>query len=62
LHRKEKRRKTLHDETWIRGVLLLVKEGKLIPIVSPLLKAIQEAGLYLHNDLIERVLQIAGEK
>ena len=44
------------------GVLLLAKEEKIIPAISQLLKAIQEAGLYLHDDLIEQVLQLAGEK
>ena len=43
------------------GVLLLAKEEKIISTISPLIKAIQEAGLYLHDDLIEQVLQIAGE-
>lgn len=115
---KEKRRRTLRDETWIRvvevqnnlqakafvgldtgeaevlilagelgaslvlidelkgrrfaerlglplsgtlGVLLLAKEEKIITAVAPLLHKIQEAGLYFHNELIERVLKLAGE-
>ena len=44
------------------GALLLAKEEKIIFAVSPLLKAIQEAGLYLHDDLVEQVLHMAGEK
>jgi len=44
------------------GVLLLAKEEGIISAVAPLLKAIQEAGLYLHSELIERVLHMAGEK
>jgi len=43
------------------GVLLLAKEEKIIPAIAPLLKAIQEAGLYLHEELIEQVLGLAGE-
>lgn len=43
-------------------MLLLAKEENIIPAVAPLLKAIQEAGLYLHDDLVEQVLQMAGEK
>ena len=43
------------------GVLLLAKEEGIISSVSPLLKAIQEVGLYLHEDLIEQVLKMAGE-
>jgi uncharacterized protein len=44
------------------GVLLLAKEEQLISAVSPLLKALLEAGLYLHDDLVEQVLKLAGEK
>ncbi len=44
------------------GVLLLAKENGVISSVSPLLKAIQEAGLYLREDLIGQVLKLAGEK
>ena len=44
------------------GVLLLAKEEKIIPAVAPLLKEMQHAGLYLHEDLIEQVLNVAGEK
>ena len=44
------------------GVLLLAKEEGIIPAIAPLLKGIQAAGLYLHSELIERVLHIAGEK
>ena len=44
------------------GVLLPAKEEKIIPAIAPLLKAIQEAGLYLHDELVEQVLQMAGEK
>jgi predicted nucleic acid-binding protein len=44
------------------GVLLLAKEEKIIPAVLPLLKAILEVGLYVHDDLLEQVLKMAGEK
>ena len=44
------------------GVLLLAKEDGIISSVSPLLKAIQDAGLYLHDELVEHVLKTAGEK
>ena len=44
------------------GVLLLAKEEKIIPAIAPLLKAIQEAGLYLHEELVKQVLEMAGEK
>ena len=44
------------------GVLLLAKEGKIIPAIAPMLKAIQEAGLYLHDESIEQVLHMAGEQ
>jgi len=43
------------------GVLLLAKEEGVIPAISPLLKALQEAGLYLHDDLVKHVLKMAGE-
>jgi hypothetical protein len=43
------------------GVILLAKEEGIVTTVSPLLKAIQKAGLYLHEELIEQVLKIAGE-
>ena len=44
------------------GVLLLAKEERIIPAIAPLLKAIQKAGLYLHDELVGQVLQMAGEK
>jgi uncharacterized protein len=44
------------------GVLLLAKEERIIPVIAPLLKAIQEAGLYLHDELVEQVLHMAGEE
>jgi predicted nucleic acid-binding protein len=44
------------------GVLLLAKEEKIISAIAPILQKIQEAGLYFHSELIERVLQLAGEK
>lgn len=43
------------------GVILLAKEEGIVTAVSPLLKAIQKAGLYLHEDLIAQVLKIASE-
>lgn len=44
------------------GILILAKEEKIISAVLPLLQKIQEAGLHLHENLVERVLQLAGEK
>ncbi len=44
------------------GTLLLAKEEKIVFAVAPLLRRMQEAGLYFHPELIERVLQLAGEK
>ena len=44
------------------GVLLLAKEEGIISAISPLLKALQEVGLYLHDDLVKQVLKLAGEK
>ena len=44
------------------GVLLLAKEERIVSAVSPLIKALQEAGLYLHQDLIDQALNLAGEK
>jgi len=44
------------------GVLLLAKEEEIVSAVSPLLKALREVGLYLHEDLVEYVLKMAGEK
>jgi len=43
------------------GILLLAKEEKIISTVAPLIRKIQQAGLYFHNDLMERVLKLAGE-
>jgi predicted nucleic acid-binding protein len=44
------------------GILLLAKEEKVISAIAPVLRKIQEAGLYFDSKLIERVLQLAGEK
>lgn len=43
------------------GVLLLAKERKLVPRVAPMLSQLQDEGLYLDQNLIDRVLAVAGE-
>ena len=43
------------------GILLLGKECGLVDHVAPLLADLQNAGLYLHPELVERVLVLAGE-
>ena len=43
------------------GVLLLAKEKQLITAVSPLIEQLQANNLYFDPDLIQRVLQLAGE-
>ena len=43
------------------GVVLLAKEEGIVASAAPLLRSIQKAGLYLHEDLIAQVLKIAGE-
>ncbi len=43
------------------GVLLLAKESGLIQAVSPLIDTLRQAGMHLGEDLIEGVLQLAGE-
>jgi hypothetical protein len=63
---KETRRKTLRDETWIQVVELeypnRVRAFAGLDEAGPVIKSIQEAGLYLHEELIARVLHLAGEK
>ena len=44
------------------GVLLLAKEEGIINSVQPLLQSILKAGLYLHDELVQQVLELAGEK
>jgi predicted nucleic acid-binding protein len=44
------------------GILLLAKNEGLIPAVAPLIDALQEAGLYLDEDLVAGVLESAGER
>ena len=43
------------------GVLLLAKEEGLIEKVSPLIAALQEAGLHLHEDLVKQTMLLAME-
>ena len=43
------------------GILLLAKEARIIAAVSPVLEEIQEAGLYISTDLMNRILVLAGE-
>ena len=44
------------------GVLLLAKEKKIIKKIALLLKEFKNAGYYLSEELIETVLNRAGEK
>ncbi|MFQ5407932.1 MAG: DUF3368 domain-containing protein [Anaerolineales bacterium] len=44
------------------GVLLLAKESGLVETIDPSIRTLRQSGMYLGEDLIERVLQIAGEK
>ena len=44
------------------GVLLLAKEAGVISSVTPLLSNLQEAGLYLHENLVDRILILAHEE
>jgi predicted nucleic acid-binding protein len=43
------------------GLLLAAKEARLIESVAFLIDQIRHAGLYLRNDLVNRVLELAGE-
>jgi len=43
------------------GVLLLAKEAGLIESVSVCVSRLQEAGLFLSRELVQRTLEIAGE-
>lgn len=44
------------------GVLLLAKEKKLIKSVTPLVKKLQDGGLYLAPELVSQVLTLAREE
>ena len=44
------------------GVLLLAKEAGVISSVTPLISNLQEAGLYLHENLVDRILILANEE
>jgi len=43
------------------GVLLLAKEKGLVDELAPLLRQLQEAGIFLNTALIDEVLRLAGE-
>ncbi len=43
------------------GVLLLAKEQAMLPQIAPLIQQLQAAGLYLGPELVQRVLERAGE-
>ncbi len=43
------------------GVLLLAKEAGLVESVSVCVSKLQEAGLFLSRELVQRTLEIAGE-
>lgn len=43
------------------GVLLLAKDKGLVPAIRPLIEAIQNAGIYLGEQLVAQALQLADE-
>jgi hypothetical protein len=43
------------------GVVLLAKEEGVIEKVSPIIDALQETGLHLHDGLVKQILLLAGE-
>lgn len=43
------------------GVVLLAKRKGLVPEIAPLLKQLTKAGLRVNDDLLKKVLQLAGE-
>ena len=43
------------------GVLLLAKESGLVQAVQPLIELLLQSGMYMGEDLIARVLRLAGE-
>jgi predicted nucleic acid-binding protein len=43
------------------GVLLLAKERGLIAALAPLLDGLRDAGLFIDDSLVEKVLALAGE-
>lgn len=43
------------------GILLRAKQKGLIPAVTPLVESVRLGGIHLAEDLIQRVLQLAGE-
>ena len=43
------------------GLLLLAKQRNLVPALKPLVSQLQEAGLYLRPELVERALTLANE-
>lgn len=48
--------------TGTAGILLLAKESALIESVAVWTSKLQEAGLYLSPELVQRILQLAGEQ
>ncbi|MCB9100833.1 MAG: DUF3368 domain-containing protein [Anaerolineales bacterium] len=44
------------------GVLLTAKAQGLIPALTPLINQLLNEGLFLAPDLVERALELAGEK
>jgi predicted nucleic acid-binding protein len=44
------------------GVMLEAKRAGLVPAVVPLVKALQDTGLFLSDSLIQRALELCGEK
>jgi uncharacterized protein len=43
------------------GILLLAKQEGLIDAVGPILSNLIESGLYVHQDLVNEVVRLAGE-
>ena len=44
------------------GILVEAKQKGLIDAIRPLLEALQDNGMYLEQSLVDKVLQLAGER
>ena len=44
------------------GILVEAKQKGLIDAIKPLLEALQDSGMYLEQSLVDKVLQLAGER
>ena len=45
----------------VLGVLLLAKQKKIIPHISPYMDALRQSPIHYGDDLLAKVLQLAGE-